>query len=60
MKLIRIATVPQSLRTLLKGQLRFMSEQGFDVLAVSSDGSCFEEMLQEQGVRGVQIGRAHV
>lgn len=55
MKLIRIATVPQSLRTLLKGQLRFMSEQGFDVLAVSSDGSCFEEMLQEQGVRGVRV-----
>jgi hypothetical protein len=31
-KLIRITTVPQSLKTLLKGQLRFMSENGFVVV----------------------------
>lgn len=53
-KIIRITTVPQSLKTLLKGQLRFMS-QYYDIVAVSSDGDCFEDMLREQGVRGVKI-----
>lgn len=31
-KLIRITTVPISLKTLLKGQHRFMSENGFEVI----------------------------
>ncbi|MGL5261610.1 MAG: glycosyltransferase, partial [Bacteroides sp.] len=54
-KLIRITTVPQSLKNLLKGQLKFMSKY-FEVVAVSSDGDCFEEMLEEQGgIRGVKI-----
>lgn len=53
-KIIRITTVPQSLKTLLKGQLRFMS-QYYDIVAVSSDGDCFEDMLREQGVRGERI-----
>jgi len=55
MKLIRITTVPGSLKTLLKGQLRFMKQQGFEVVAVSSDGPCYEDMLQEQDVRGIKI-----
>lgn len=54
LKLIRITTVPQSLKTLLKGQLHFM-KQYYDVVAVSSDGECFAEMLKEQEVRGVCI-----
>jgi len=37
-KLIRITTVPQSLRGLLKGQLKFMSENGFEVIGVSNPG----------------------
>jgi len=37
-KLIRITTVPQSLRGLLKGQLKFMSENGYEVIGVSSPG----------------------
>lgn len=53
-KIIRITTVPQSLKNLLRGQLRFMS-QYYEVIAVSSDGDCFDEMLDEQGVRGVRI-----
>lgn len=53
-KLIRITTVPQSLQSLLKGQLKYMNTY-FDVLAVSSDASFFEEMLEEQEVRGVRI-----
>lgn len=53
-KLIRITTVPTSLKTLLKGQLAFMSNH-FDVIAVSSDGDSFESMLVQEGVRGVKI-----
>jgi len=34
MKLIRITTVPQSLRGLLRGQLKFMSENGNDALSM--------------------------
>lgn len=53
-KLIRITTVPRSLQSLLKDQLRFMSRH-YDVVAVSSDGECFDEMIREQGVRGVRL-----
>lgn len=54
LKLIRITTIPGSMQGLLRGQLRFMS-QYYDILAVSSGGKIFEEMLEEQGVRGVPI-----
>ena len=37
-KLIRITTIPQSLRTLLKGQPKFMSSQ-FEVICISSHGN---------------------
>jgi glycosyltransferase, family 1 len=54
-KLIRITTVPTSMRTLLKGQLKFM-KQYYEVIGVSSDGECFDEMLEEQGnIKGVKI-----
>lgn len=57
-KLIRITTVPSSLKILLKGQLAFMSNY-YDVVAVSSDGvsfnSSFESVLMQEGVRGIKI-----
>ena len=54
-KLIRITTVPTSMRTLLKGQLKFM-KQYYEVIGVSSDGECFDDMLKEQGnIKGVKI-----
>jgi glycosyltransferase involved in cell wall biosynthesis len=37
-KLVRITTVPISLKVLLRGQMRFMKSKGFDVLMVSSKG----------------------
>lgn len=37
-RLLRITTVPISLKLLLRGQLEFMQEQGFEVLAVSASG----------------------
>lgn len=57
-KLIRITTVPISLRLLLKGQLKFMSEH-FEVIAISSPGELLDEVGKEEGVRviGVPIER---
>lgn len=49
-KLLRITTVPISLKTLLKGQLRFMTENGFDVLGVSSEGKELDDIKKEEGV----------
>lgn len=46
--LIRITTVPASMKSLLQGQLKFMQKY-YDVIAISSDGNVFDEMLQEQG-----------
>src|SRR5690606_38915097 len=54
-KLIRITTVPQSLKGLLKGQLRFMSEHGFEVIGVSSSGKALEEVNKQEGIRTISI-----
>lgn len=37
-RLLRITTVPVSLKLLLEGQFTFFQDQGFDVLTVSADG----------------------
>lgn len=55
MKLIRITTVPQSLRGLLKGQLRFMSENGYKVIGVSSGGEALVDVKNNEGVETVAI-----
>lgn len=49
-KLVRITTVPQSLKTLLKGQLKFMSNNGFYVVGVSSKGQPLIDVNQQEGV----------
>jgi glycosyltransferase involved in cell wall biosynthesis len=46
-KLIRITTVPMSLQYLLRGQLSFMKQQGFEVLAVSADGRERDQIIAE-------------
>lgn len=48
-KLVRITTVPVSLRILLKGQLRFMAPY-YEVTAVSSGGAELDKLVEEQGV----------
>ncbi len=53
-KLIRITTVPISLKILLKDQLRFMN-QYFDVVAVSSQGKELKEVEHNEGVRTVAL-----
>src|SRR5687768_13314494 len=45
--LLRITTVPISLKLLLRGQLSFFKGKGFDVLAVSADGPEIDSLKQE-------------
>ncbi len=55
-KIIRMTTIPGSMRGLLQNQLKFMSQHGYEMVALSSDDSCFDEMLHEQGdIRGIRI-----
>jgi glycosyltransferase involved in cell wall biosynthesis len=46
-KLIRITTVPMSLKYLLGGQLSYMKAHGFDVLAISADGKERVDIVNE-------------
>jgi len=47
-KLIRITTVPMALRYLLTGQMRYMQEQGFEVLMISADGKERAEVIKNE------------
>lgn len=46
-RLLRITTVPMSLKFLLKGQLPFMQANGFEVLALSADGPEIKAVTDE-------------
>lgn len=50
-KIIRITTVPISLKLLLAGQMRFMKESGWEVIMVSADGREVNEITRKEGVR---------
>ena len=54
-KLVRITTVPISLKTLLKGQHQFMSEH-FEVIGISSEGSELRDVENTEGIRVIPIG----
>jgi glycosyltransferase involved in cell wall biosynthesis len=53
-RLLRITTVPISLHILLKGQLEFMQQNGFEVLAVSAAGPEVDH-LRKQGIAHIDI-----
>lgn len=55
MKIIRVTTVPMSLKILLKGQLRYMSENGIEIIGVASWGLELEDVRQDEGVRVVAV-----
>lgn len=50
-KIIRITTVPISLKVLLKGQHRFMSSKGFNVLGVAAPGKDLDEVSQFEEIQ---------
>ncbi len=54
-KLIRITTIPQSLRTLLKGQPKFMSSH-FEVIGVSSHGAgMLDDVGKAEGINVIPV-----
>ena len=48
-KLIRVTTVPLSLNFLLRGQMRYMKENGFDVIMVAGEGNDWEQVVRNEG-----------
>lgn len=48
-RILRITTVPISLKLLLTGQMKFMKENGFEVLMVSADGKEIQEIIRNEG-----------
>ncbi|OOG74885.1 glycosyltransferase family 4 protein [Algoriphagus sp. A40] len=50
-KLIRITTVPISLKLLLTGQMKYMMEQGWEVIMVSAEGREVDQAVKNEGVR---------
>ncbi len=48
-KLIRITTAPLSLKYLLSNQMRYMRENGFEVLMVSSEGKEWPDLIKNEG-----------
>lgn len=57
--MLRITTVPESLKVLLRGQLKFMSDY-FDIIAVATPGSLLEEVGAREQVRtkGIKMTRS--
>lgn len=53
-KLVRVTTVPISLKVLLRQQLRFMSNH-YDVLAIASPGDHLDEVQTVEGVRTTPV-----
>lgn len=53
-KIIRVTTVPQSLKSLLKGQLKFMSNY-FEVVGISSGGPFLDVVSKNEGIRVIPV-----
>lgn len=53
--LIRITTVPQSLHGLLNGQLKFISDNGYSVIGVSSPGEYLDNVAIRENIATVAI-----
>lgn len=58
-KLIRVTTVPTSLKILLKGQHTFMSNH-YEVVGVSSGGQDLEDVSVEEGIRVIPVEMTRV
>lgn len=54
-KLIRTTTAPLSLKYLLRNQMRYMKEKGFEVVMVSSDGPEKDDVIRNEQCRHVVI-----
>lgn len=54
-KLIRITTIPMALHVLLTGQMKFMSENGFEVIMISADGENLDKVIQNEKCRHIIV-----
>lgn len=54
-KLFRVTTVSESLKILLKGQHKFMSENGFEVIGVSTPGVALNEVNTNENIRVIGL-----
>lgn len=54
-KLVRISTVPHSLDLLLKGQMRYMSSQGFEVVMMCSQGPEVIALQEREGCEWMEV-----
>jgi glycosyltransferase involved in cell wall biosynthesis len=59
-RLLRITTVPISLKYLLRGQMAYMQRHGFEVLAVSADGKEREEVIRTEQVPHVIVPMSRI
>nr|WP_314546155.1 glycosyltransferase family 4 protein [uncultured Empedobacter sp.] len=53
-KIIRTSTVPESLYSLLKGQLKFLSQQ-FKIIGISSKGKFLDETSKRESVKTIGV-----
>lgn len=49
-RLIHVTTVPQTLWSLFPGQIRFMQQHGFEVIAISSPGPLLQEVAKRDRI----------
>lgn len=54
-KIIRITTVPMALRYLLPGQMKFMQQNGFEVIMISADGPELNDVIQNEACRHIIV-----
>lgn len=54
-KLVRITTKPIALKVLLRGQMKFMKEQGFDVTMISDTGAEVNKLIEQEECRHIAI-----
>lgn len=55
LKLFRITTVPMTLNSFCKGLLRELSQEGYEVIGVSSPGEKLEELAERERVRTIAV-----
>lgn len=54
-KIIRITTVPLALRNLLRGQMKYMKEAGFEVIMISAEGAGYHEVIKNEECRHIIV-----
>ncbi len=54
-KIIRITTVPMALRYLLLGQMKFIQQNGFDVLMISANGKELADVIKNEQCRHIIV-----